>query len=119
MLPLTNDGLVTFNKNLDNQANSAGAAKDATKELGGTVTSQVTKIVNNIGNVARALDEVLGPALKFILQDLNNIISAASTAISKFTDLATGALSRSAAALQFAASTGTTSESAFLSLIHI
>ncbi len=116
MLPLTNDGLVTFNKNLDNQANSAGAAKDATKELGGTVTSQVTKIVNNIGNVARALDTVLGPALKFILQDLNNIISAASTAISKFTDLATGALSRSAAALQFAASTGTTSESAFTSL---
>jgi len=116
LLPLTNDGLVTFNKNLDNQANSAGAAKDATKELGGTVTSQVTKIVNNIGNVARALDTVLGPALKFILQDLNNIISAASTAISKFTDLATGALSRSAAALQFAASTGTTSESAFTSL---
>ena len=29
ILPLTNDGLVSFNSNLDNQADSAGAAKDA------------------------------------------------------------------------------------------
>ena len=116
ILPLTNDGLVSFNSNLDNQANSAGAAKDATKELGGTVTSQVTKIVNNIGNVARALDKVLGPALKFILQDINNIISAASTAISKFTDLATGAVSRSAASLQALTSTGFANEQAFVAL---
>ena len=116
ILPLTNDGLVSFNDNLDNQANSAGAAKKATEDLGGTVTSQVTKIVNNIGNVARALDKVLGPALKFILQDLNNIISAASTAISKFTDLATGAVSRAAASLQALTSTGFANEAAFVAL---
>jgi TP901 family phage tail tape measure protein len=116
ILPLTNDGLVSFNDNLDNQANSAGAAEKATEDLGGTVTSQVTKIINNIGNVARALDKVLGPALKFILQDLNNIISAASTAISKFTDLATGAVSRAAASLQALTSTGFANEAAFVAL---
>lgn len=116
ILPLTNDGLVSFNGNLDNQAKSAGAAERATEDLGGTVTSQVTKIVNNIGNVARALDKVLGPALKSILQDVNNIISAASTAISKFTDLATGAVSRSAASLQALTSTGFANEAAFIAL---
>jgi len=113
---LANDNLVKFNSSLDNQKDSAGAAEKATKDLGGTVSAQITSIVNNIGNVARALDTVLGPALKSILQDLNNIISAASTAISKFTDLATGAVSRSAAALQAAASTGFSSKGAFIAL---
>jgi len=116
ILPLANDNLVKFNSSLDNQKDSAGAAEKATEDLGGTVSAQITSIVNNIGNVARALDRVLGPALKSILQDLNNIISAASTAISKFTDLATGAVSRSAAALQAAASTGFASKNAFIAL---
>ncbi len=116
ILPLANDGLEKFNTSLDNQKNSAGAAEKATKDLGGTVSSQVSSIINNIGNVTRSLDTVLGPALKNILTGVNNIISATSTAISKFSDLATGALSRSAAALQAAASTGTASESAFISL---
>lgn len=116
ILPLANDNLVKFNSSLDNQKDSAGAAEKATEDLGGTVSAQVTSIVNNIGNVRTALDTVLGPALKSILQDLNNIISAASTAISKFTDLATGAVSRSAAALQAAASTGFSSKDAFIAL---
>ena len=116
ILPLANDGLEKFNTSLDNQKNAAGAAEKATKDLGGTVSSQVSSIVNNIGNVARSLDTVLGPAIKNVVTGINDIISAASTAISKFQDLATGALSRSAAALQFAASTGTASESAFISL---
>ena len=116
IMPLANDGLEKFNTSLENQKDSAGAAEKATKDLGGTVTAQVSSIINNIGNVARSLDTVLGPAIKNIVTGVNDIISAASTAISKFQDLATGALSRSAAALQFAASTGTTSESAFTSL---
>jgi TP901 family phage tail tape measure protein len=116
IMPLANDGLEKFNTSLENQRNSAGAAEKATEDLGGTVTAQVSSIINNIGNVARSLDTVLGPAIKDIVTGVNNIISAVSTAISKFQDLATGALSRSAAALQFAASTGTTSESAFTSL---
>jgi len=116
ILPLANDGLEKFNTSLDNQKNSAGAAEKATEDLGGTVTAQISSIVNNVGNVARALDTVLGPALKGILTDINNIIAAASTAISKFTDLATGAVSRSAAALQAVASTGFASEGAFIAL---
>ena len=101
VLPLTNDGLVSFNKNLDNQAESAGAAEKAAKELGGTVTSQITNIVNNIGNIARALDSVLGPALKSIFTDVNNIITAMNTAISKFSDLTTGQLERASGSFQF------------------
>ena len=116
IMPLANDGLEKFNTSLENQRSSAGAAEKATEDLGGTVTAQVSSIINNIGNVARSLDTVLGPAIKDIVTGVNDIISAVSTAISKFQDLATGALSRSAAALQFAASTGTTSESAFTSL---
>ena len=116
ILPLANDGLEEFNTSLDNQKNSAGAAEKATEDLGGTVTSQVSSIINNIGNVTRALDTVLGPALKNILTNINDIISAASIAISKFTDLATGSVSRSAAALQALASTGFANEGAFTAL---
>jgi TP901 family phage tail tape measure protein len=116
ILPLANDKLEKFNTSLDNQKDSAGAAERATEDLGGTVTAQVTSIVNNIGNVARALDTRLGPSLKRILGNINDIISAASTAISKFTDLATGGVSRAAAALQAAASTGFANEGAFTAL---
>lgn len=116
ILPLANDGLEKFNTSLDNQKKSAGAAEKATEDLGGTVSSQVSSIINNIGNVARSLDTVLGPAIKNIVTGVNDIISAASTAISKFQDLATGAVSRSAAALQAFANTGFASESAFTAL---
>lgn len=117
ILPLANDNLVKFNSSLDNQRDSAGAAERATEDLGGTVSAQITSITNNIGNVARALDSVLGPALKNILQDVNNIISAVSVAISKFTDLATGGVSRAAAALQGFTSAGFASESQFTDLV--
>lgn len=116
IMPLANDGLEKFNASLENQRDSAGAAKKATEELGGTVSSQTVSIVNNIGNVARQLDQYLGPAIKRIVTGINDIISAASTALSKFQDLATGAVSRSAAALQAFTSTGFASESAFIAL---
>ena len=116
IMPLANDGLEKFNTSLENQRNSAGAAEKATEDLGGTVTAQVSSIINNIGNVARQLDNYLGPAIKRIVTGVNDIISAASTAISKFQDLATGAVSRSAAAFQAFAKTGFASESAFLAL---
>ena len=81
VLPLTNDNLVSFNKNLDRQANAAGVAKDATKELGGTVSSQITKMVNQIGNLARALDQVLGPTLGSLIGLINIVIAKASEGI--------------------------------------
>jgi hypothetical protein len=81
VLPLTNDNLVSFNKNLDRQANASGVAKDATKELGGTVSSQITKMVNQIGNLARALDQVLGPTLGSLIGLINIVIAKATEGI--------------------------------------
>ena len=101
ILPLANDGLEKFNTSLDNQKNAAGAAEKAAEDLGGTVSSQVGSIINNIGNVARALDVVLGPAIKNIVTETNNLISAFSTAIQKFNDLITGRLDQASASFQF------------------
>jgi TP901 family phage tail tape measure protein len=81
VLPLTNDNLVSFNKNLGRQANASGVAKDATKELGGTVSSQITKMVNQIGNLSRALDQVLGPTLGSLIGLINIVIAKATEGI--------------------------------------
>jgi len=75
ILPLTNDGLVSFNENLDNQADSAGAAKDAANQLGGTVTSQLDAIFNNVGTLARQLDTGLAPALGTVLGKIQSVTS--------------------------------------------
>ena len=101
IMPLANDGLKKFNTSLENQKNSAGAAEKATKDLGGTVSSQVSSIIGNIGNVARALDVVLGGAIKDVTTDVNNLISAFSTAIQKFNDLITGKLEQASGRFQF------------------
>ena len=73
VLPLANDGLEKFNTSLDNQKNSTDAAKDATELLGGTVTQQLTAIVNDVGTLARQLDEKLGPAFKRILGEIKGV----------------------------------------------
>lgn len=101
IVPLANDGLVKFNQSLDNQKNSAGAAERATEDLGGTVSAQVGSIIKNIGNVARALDTFLGPAIQRIITQTNNLISAFSTAIQKFNDLITGRLEQASGRFQF------------------
>ena len=76
ILPLTSGKLKTFNKNLDNQANSAGAAAQASKEMADTVSGQVERIINNVGNLARSFDEVFGPGLKDSLKDLNALLQS-------------------------------------------
>ena len=73
VLPLANDGLVSFNENLENQKNAAGAADAATALLGGTVTSQLQAIVNDVGTLARQLDTALGPAFKRILERIKGV----------------------------------------------
>lgn len=73
ILPLTNDGLVSFNKNLQNQATSAGAAEKAAKTLGGTVTNQIQAIVNDMGTLARQLDETLGPVIKGLFTEVKKL----------------------------------------------
>ncbi len=81
VLPLVNDDLVKYNKNVERQANVSGVADKATQELGGTVTSEITKMVNQIGNLVRALDVVLGPALGGIVKLINVVIAEATRGI--------------------------------------
>ena len=76
ILPLTSGKLKTFNKNLENQADSAGAAAKAAKEMANTVSGQVERIINNVGNLARSFDEVFGPGLKDSLKDLNALLQS-------------------------------------------
>jgi len=81
VLPLVNDDLVKYNQNLDKQAKASGIADKATDELGGTVSSEITKMINQIGNLTRALDTVLGPALGGIIRLINAVIAEATRGI--------------------------------------
>ena len=81
VLPLVNDDLVKYNKNVERQANASGVADKATQELGGTVSSEISKMVNQIGNLVRALDTVLGPSLGGIVKLINFVISEATKGI--------------------------------------
>jgi TP901 family phage tail tape measure protein len=81
VLPLVNDDLVKYNQNLDKQAKSSGVADKATEELGGTVSSEITKMVNQIGNLTRALDTVLGPTLGGVIRLINAVIAQATRGI--------------------------------------
>jgi TP901 family phage tail tape measure protein len=81
VLPLVNDDLVKYNKNVERQANVSGVADKATQELGGTVSSEISKMVNQIGNLVRGLDTVLGPSLGGIVKLINFVISEATKGI--------------------------------------
>ena len=73
LFPLVSGDLEVFNKNLVNQANSAGAAELAAQTLGGTVTNQIQAIVNDMGTLARLLDDTLGPVIKGLLGEVKKI----------------------------------------------
>jgi TP901 family phage tail tape measure protein len=81
VLPLVNDNLVKYNQNIENQVKASGGADKATKELGGTVSSEVSKMINQIGNLTRSLDTVLGPALGGIVKLINVVIAEATRGI--------------------------------------
>jgi TP901 family phage tail tape measure protein len=81
VLPLVNDDLVKYNQNVVKQANASGVAEKATEELGGTVSSEITKMINQIGNLVRSLDTVLGPALGGIVRLINFVIAEATKGI--------------------------------------
>jgi TP901 family phage tail tape measure protein len=81
VLPLVNDDLAKFNEFLDKQQKAAGVADKATEELGGTVSSEITKMVNQIGNLARAFDTVLGPTLGGVIKLINSIIAKSTQGI--------------------------------------
>ena len=73
VLPLLNDDLVTFNKNLENQKDSAGAAAAASLIMSGTVGQALKRIMNGLGNVVRNLD-FLGVAFKGLLSVVDGFI---------------------------------------------
>jgi TP901 family phage tail tape measure protein len=81
VLPLVNDDLVKYNSNLDKQAKASDVADKATEELGGTVSAEVSKMINQIGNLTRSLDTVLGPALGGIVKLINVVIAEATRGI--------------------------------------
>lgn len=73
LFPLVSGDLEVFNKNLVNQANSAGAAERAAETLGGTVTNQIQAIVNDMGTLTRLLDDTLGPVIKGLFGEVKKI----------------------------------------------
>ena len=97
LMPLINDDLVRFNQNLDNQKNATGAAKDAADIMGQTVSSQISQIVNNISTLVRSLDQVLGPAIKGLLAPINAVLSAATAAVAKLSEMGMMARARAQA----------------------
>ena len=91
VFPLINDDLVKFNENLVNQQNAAGASSDAMDTMNSTLSQQFSNTTKQIGNLVRALDEVLGPALKGTLSIVDNLVSSAAEALSLMTDIQLGA----------------------------
>lgn len=87
LMPLISGDLETFNRNLENQKNATGAAGDAADIMGQTVSSQISRIVNNITTLVRGLDQVLGPAIKALLGPINAVLSAATAAVAKLTEM--------------------------------
>ena len=90
VFPLINDDLVKFNQNLVNQAEASGVALKAADEFQGTLSQQFSNLINQVGNLTRALDEVLGPALKDILGTVGNIVNKFAEAVSLMKDLQLG-----------------------------
>ena len=86
LMPLISGDLETFNQNLLNQKNATGAAGQAADIMGETVSSQISRIVNSITTLVRGLDQVLGPAIKGVLDLINNVITAAVTATAKLSE---------------------------------
>ena len=74
VLPLLNDDLVSFNKNLENQKNSSGAAAAASLIMSGTVSQALGRVMDGLGNIIRNLD-FLGVAFKGLLAVVNSFIS--------------------------------------------
>ena len=72
-LPLVNDNLAKFNKNLDNQKNASGAASEAAKIMSGTVGQALGRVADGMGNIIRNLDYV-GVAFKYVLSIVNEFI---------------------------------------------
>ncbi|QDP68217.1 MAG: putative minor tail protein [Prokaryotic dsDNA virus sp.] len=91
VFPLINDDLVKFNENLVKQKDSSGAAAGAMNTMNSTLSQQFSNITKQIGNLVRALDEVLGPALKGILDIIGDIVGKAATALTLMQDLQLGA----------------------------
>ena len=98
VLPLLNDDLVAFNKNLENQKDSAGAAAAASLIMSGTVGQALGRVMDGIGNIIRNLD-FLGVAFKGLLAVVNSFISGFLGLPKWFQIAATSAVALSIAAV--------------------
>jgi len=88
VLPLTNDGLVKFNENLQKQGSSAGVAKkafdDMGKSLGGALKELQTAFQNLVVAFKPVVPAIIAPlkilagTLNLISQNLNTIIKVAT-----------------------------------------
>lgn len=90
VFPLINDDLVKFNENLLKQADASGVALKATDEFQDTLSVQFKGIINQIGNLIRALDQGLGPAFKEILGTVSDIVGNLAEAVALMTDVQLG-----------------------------
>lgn len=72
--PLLNDQLASYNKALDNQKNSAGAASKASQENANTISGSIKQIGNEFSNLATSLDKTLAPVFKGFIRDLDNVL---------------------------------------------
>ena len=92
ILPLLNDQLVTFNKNLENQANSQGKAAQAAFEAQNTIQGQLTRlgtaftnlttegsefgvIIREVLKVAAVTVEAFGAAVKLTLLPIRTLVA--------------------------------------------
>ena len=93
ILPLLNDQLVSFNKNLENQANAQGTAAQAAFTASNTIQGQLTRlgtaftnlvsdgsefgvIIREVFKVAAVTVEALGAAFKLVLAPVRAISAA-------------------------------------------
>ena len=93
ILPLLNDQLVSFNKNLENQANAQGTAAEAAFTASNTIQGQLTRlgtaftnlttegsefgiIIRETLKVAAVTVEALGAAFKIVLAPVRAVVAA-------------------------------------------
>tara|TARA_R100001126_G_scaffold27829_1_gene14895 strand:+ start:838 stop:2265 length:1428 start_codon:yes stop_codon:yes gene_type:complete len=93
ILPLLNDQLVSFNKNLENQANAQGTAAEAAFTASNTIQGQLTRLGTAFTNlttegsefgiiireslkVAAVTVEALGAAFKIVLAPVRAVVAA-------------------------------------------
>ena len=75
---IVNQGLETFNSNLDALKNSAGATEKAYKIMGSTTEFAHNKMKNSAENLKASIGQQLNPTLEMLYKKASNILEGAS-----------------------------------------